>query len=236
MIRLLTSIGLVSALFAPSLALADATAQPPPTITVTGTGSISYSPDVARLSLGVREQAATAAAAADSVNVRARAVIAGIEKAGVAAADIATTGYDISYQEPNDPPVQVIERKPLPSGYYVADETIDVKTSVAMTPRVLDAALAAGADESSDIEFDTSMRESLSREALAKAVADARAQAGVIASAAGVTIVGVQSIVFGQPYQPVPLRLEAMAPAAAPPIQGGTQTIDASVQVVYVVK
>lgn len=237
MTRFIASAALLMIIAAPAAVLADPTAPTPGTIAVTGTGSVAYSPDIARVTLGVHAQAASAATAAGSVNVRARAVISVVEKLGVADADIATTGYDISYQPPADPPAQAIARKPLPSGSYVADETIEVRTSIALTPRVLDAALGAGADESSDVEFDTTMRESLSRQALAKAVEDARSNADVIAAAAGLTIVGVQSIGFGQTAGPTPLRMEAMTPAAAPPpIQGGTQTVDASVQVVYLVR
>jgi uncharacterized protein YggE len=67
-------------------------------------------------------------------------------------------------------------------------------------------------------------------------VSDARAQAGVLARAAGVSIAGVQSISAGGP-SPMPMtqsvfRMAAVAMAPAP-VMGGTGTIQASVEIVF---
>jgi len=113
----------------------------PPSITVSGTGSVHYSPDIARVSLGVRGESTTAAAAAKSVNARAQAVIDGMRALGIADSNIATSGYSIEYQPPQESdqqpqpapgqaqPMSII-RKPMPQGTYVATETIDIKTTI----------------------------------------------------------------------------------------------------------
>jgi uncharacterized protein YggE len=232
---------------------------PPPSITVSGQGSVAYSPDIARVSLGVRAEALTAAAAAASVNARANDVVSAMRKLGIADSDIKTSGYDISYQPPRQtagmmqpapvPPAftssghvqtQSIARKTLPpAGTFVATETIMIKSGIGKAGMVLDSGVSAGADETFGLSFDTSMRDSLYRQALAAAVADARAQADILAQAAGVTIVGIQSIspegAMPAPSPMMGVRMMAMA-AAPPPVMGGTDSIDATVDVVYLIK
>src|SRR5471032_2890403 len=89
-----------AAIIALSTSAARADQPPPPIIAVSGTGSVHYSPDIARVSLGVRGESTTAAAAAKSVNSRAQAVIDAMRGLGIADANIATSGYSIEYQPP----------------------------------------------------------------------------------------------------------------------------------------
>jgi uncharacterized protein len=234
---------LALALLSPICARADS--PPPPTITVNGSGSATYQPDIARISLGVRAESASAAASANMVNARAASVIAALRKLGIADADIATSDYSIQYQPPDNSGAQpmgvepnatsVAPRRPA-QGTYVATESIDVKTAIAKAGQVLDAGVASGANETNGIAFDTSARTSLYREALSRAVADARAQAEILAKAAGVTLGGIQSIDVGSgsgPIQPM-VRMAAVAEPAQ--ILGGTAEVDASVEVVFRIK
>jgi uncharacterized protein YggE len=224
--------------------------QPAPrTISVSGTGSVHYSPDIARISLGVRGESPTAAAAAKSVNSRAASVIDALRALGIADANITTSGYSIEYQPPPQsdqqpmpppPPGQVqpmsIIRRPPAHGTYVATETIDVKTSITKAGAVLDGAVTAGANETYGLTFDTSQRQEFSRQALGRAVADARAQAEILAKAAGVEIAGLQSInVGGGAPQPM-FRAVMMSASVQPPVMGGTGTIEVSVDVIYRIK
>jgi len=203
---------------------------------------VQYSPDIARVSLGVRGESPTAAAAAKSVNARAASVIDAMRGLGIADASITTSGYSIQYQPPQQSdagegqvqPMSTV-RKPIPkSGTYVATEMIDVKTTIAKAGAVLDGAVTAGADETYGLTFDTSQRQDFYRQALGRAVADARAQADILAKAAGVQITGLQSInVGGGAPQPM-FRSAVMALSAPqPPVMGGTGTIEVSVDVVY---
>ena len=237
----LTAAALALLVGAPVAAGADP-AQPP-TISVSGSGSVSYAPDIARISLGVRAQSASAAAAANMVNVRAASVVAALHKLGITDAAITTSDYSISYQPPDnsEQPVpmgsstSVAPRRPVAQGYYVATETIDVKTSIAKAGPVLDAGVSAGADETYGISFDTSERTALYREALSRAVADAHAQAEILAKAAGVSIAGIENISVGSSPGPMePMRMAAMATPST--VMGGTASVDATVQVVYRIK
>jgi len=225
--------------------MAPALADPaqPPTISVGGSGSVSYAPDMARISLGVRAQSASAAAAANMVNARVASVVGALHKLGIADASITTSDYSISYQPPDntEQPVpmgastSVAPKRPVAQGYYVATETIDVRTSIAKAGPVLDAGISAGANETYGISFDTSQRTTLYREALSRAVADARAQAEILAKAAGVSIAGIQTISVGSSPGPIePMRMAAMSTAST--VMGGTGTVDATVQVVYRIK
>lgn len=236
----MTAAALALLLGAPVAAGADP-AQPP-TISVSGSGSVSYAPDIASISLGVRAQSASAAAAANMVNVRAGSVVSAMHKLGITDAAITTSDYSISYQPPDnsEQPVpmgastSVAPRRPVAQGSYVATETIDVKSSIAKAGPVLDAGVSAGANETYGISFDTSERTALYREALSRAVADARAQAEILAKAAGVSIAGIQTISVGSGPGPIEPMVRAMNFSAQPAtISGGTGTVDASVQVVY---
>lgn len=230
---------------------ANADPSQAPSISVSGSGSVQYAPDIARLSLGVRAESTSAAAAAKSVNTRAQDVINAVRGVGIAESDIATSNYTIEYQPPQQDsmapqpmiaPGQAqtmsVARKPLtPSGTYVATESIDVKAPIGKAGAVLDAAVAGGSNETYGLSFDTSQRTTLYREALARAVADARSQAEILAKAAGVRIGGVQSISAGG-GEPVPMfRGPMMAmQAAGAPVMGGTATVDATVNIVYKIR
>lgn len=220
-------------------ALADA--AKPPTISVSGSGSVTFAPDIARISLGVRAQSPTATGAANIINGRAASVIAALRKQGIADADITTSDYAIQYQVPDNGGVQPnasmsVAPRRLPQGFYVATETVDVKASIAKAGPVLDAALAAGADETNGISFDTSQRTTLYREALSRAVADARAQAEILAKAAGVSIAGIESIGVGGGPAPIEPMVRMAAAASPATVMGGTGTVDASVQIVFRIK
>lgn len=254
--RPLVTIALSVASIAVALSQGPALADPAPpqTLSVNGSGSWDYAPDIARESFGVRAESASAAAASRSVNERAQAVIAALRKMGIADRDIGTTGYSIQYQPPDVSAQPAISEgvtttappagqagfpgemhRPLPPrGTYVATETIDVKSLLDKAGAVLDAAVGAGANETYGLTFDTSARDLLYRKALARAVASARAQAEILAQAAGVTIAGVQSISAGG-NQVMPMFRMATADAAAQ-VLGGTGTITATVDIVYRIK
>jgi len=247
----------------PGAALADPAPQPAinvdRTISVTAAGSVDFTPDIARVTVGVRAEEATAAAAAKSVNARAQAVVDALRKLGIPERNLKTSGYDITYQPPPPPPGASPQpmmsmsmpvpmppgqagfpgemRHPMPSGgTYVASENIEVTSAVDKAGAVLDGAVAAGANETYGLSFDTSNRDSLYRQALVRAVASARAQAAALAGAAGVSIGGVQSINVGESTPRPMFATMMMGPAPRPPVLAGTDTIGATVQIVFKIK
>jgi uncharacterized protein YggE len=104
---------------------------------------------------------------------------------------------------------------------------------------VLDAAVAAGANSIGGIRFSVADVETPRRQALANATADAEAKARAIASAAGVNLAGVLSIVESSVSTPRPAADTALrsVPAAegftATPVEAGELVIRARLQASY---
>jgi len=230
----------VAALIAGSSAqaLADTNLPAQPTIEVVVSGSVTYVPDIARTSLGVKATADTAAAAAGTMNQRARSMIDALHRLGVSDRDIQTVGYNLYLQPPESPrPVTLQATNGAPSagpaGIYVASENLVVTSSVAKAGAVIDTAIKAGADQSYGITYDTTQRDRLYRTALTTAIENARDEGQAIAAAAHVQLAGIQSISTGQGQSGIVPMARAMALQAGPPVEAGTDTISATVDVVY---
>src|SRR5207253_7418024 len=125
----------------------------------------------------------------------AAAVIAALKNAGVAAADIQTSQISLSPQTDQNGTTIV---------GYAASASIDVKTTIGKAGSIVDAAVGAGADGVSGPSLSRSDEDALHRDALKKAVSDAGDKAKAIASAAGLTLGGVQTIVEGGGAAPIP--------------------------------
>ena len=101
--------------------------------------------------------------------------------------------------------------------------------------RLIDAALAKGANEISSLQFTSSKADSARRAALAAAVADARADADAIARAAGGSLGDVVEIsTTSTPIRPITFngQMQLFAKVAVPtPIEPGEQTVNATVTV-----
>ena len=196
---------------------------PARTITVSGEGTVTTVPDRASFSLTVDTRAATAAAALARNADAAAAVVAAVKDAGIPAADIQTSQVSLSPQTDPDG-TQIVG--------YAASTSVDVKTTIAKAGPVVDAAVGAGADEVSGPSLYRSDADSLYREALKDAVANAHDKADAIAAAAGLTLGGVQTVVEGGGAIPVPLAAGAKAGSTIS-IEPGTQTVDATVTDTY---
>lgn len=218
----------------------------PPCISVSASGNVKYAPDIAHVTFGVRAQSATASDAAAQVNTRAQAVVKQLRGMGIADADMKTSGYSLDFQQADTgeaitsgPMVGEVHR-PISAGFYVASESIDVTVSVSKAGEALDGAVKAGANQTYGLSYDTSQRDRLYRQALGAALSSARSQAVALAAAAGVQLGSVISISTGGGGGPMPSpmqgRMMMMATAPSPPVLGGTDTIDAMVNVVYAIK
>jgi uncharacterized protein YggE len=98
--------------------------------------------------------------------------------------------------------------------------------------RIIDAALAKGANEISSLQFYSSKADSLRRAAMVLAVANARADAETLAKAAGGTLgplLELSTSYSVRPLQEVMMAPAPMAARAATPIEPGQQSVSASV-------
>ena len=129
----------------------------------------------------------------------------------------------------------------MPRG-YLARNVIEVRLDdIADGGRVLELAVAAGGTSVQGVRFDLKQRAALEREALTRAVADARARAEAAAKGAGAAVVAVLRIEEGgvnvRPIEAPMMRMAADAVAAsAPPIAAGETVIRASVTLTAAIK
>ncbi len=195
-------------------------------ITVQGEGTATTVPDHASFTFGVRTDASTAAQALAESSAAARRVIAAVRKAGVAEADIRTEQVSLTTRTSSDG-TRIV-------GYTAQNTVAVVVRDLGSAGDVVDAAVGAGATDVFGPRLLRSDQDALYRSALKAAIANARAKAEALAQAAGVSLDRVTSVVEGG--GPVPVTTErAAAPTAGPPIEPGTEEINASVSVTFAV-
>ena len=194
------------------------------TVTVTGTASVQAVPNRAGFSAGVSSDAATAQAALAANAVKAAQVIAALRSEGVARTDLQT--QDVSVSPRWDDSGQ--------KNGFTAHTSVQVDVQdVRSAGRLIDAAVAAGANETSGPSFDRGDRDALYRDALKQAFAEARLKAATLAGEAGASLGRVVRI-EESPANPGPVPYEMRALADTPtPVEPGKQEIQATVTVTF---
>ncbi|MDH4176336.1 MAG: SIMPL domain-containing protein [Thermoleophilia bacterium] len=217
---------LAAAAFAGVLGPQGASAEEPAvattdTVSVSGTGSVSAVPDTAQVSAGVETRAATARAALDANSTAMRKVIDALRAAG---------GKDVTTQVVSLSPR--MDDQGRPDG-FVATNVVTAETSLDDVGALIDAAVTAGANTIWGPSLSRSDQEQLYRQALEKAVADAKRKADVLAAATGRSVGRVVSIVEGG-ATPGPLfdRVAGAAESSVP-VVSGPQDTTATVSVTY---
>jgi uncharacterized protein YggE len=194
------------------------------TITVTGNGTVGATPDRASFNFGVTTSGATAAEALSRNSADARTIIAALKRSGIDAADIQTTQVSLWPQTSND--------GTRITGYQ-ASNSVQVTAALGKSGELVDAAVRAGANNVDGPSLDTADKASLYNAALKKALAAAKVKAQAIADATGLTLGTVLKVHEGGSPTPIVYGEALAARAAAPPIEAGTQKIDASVTVTF---
>jgi hypothetical protein len=200
------------------------------TITVSGTGTADGEPNRADFTFGVVTQGRTARGALAANAAEARRVIAALRSAGVQERDIQTQQVSIS-------PVLTDDGRTV-TGYSARNAVLARLRDLSRAGAAIDAAVEAGANEVYGPNLVQADRSTLERQALQAAMADARAKAQAVATAGGVSLGRVVTVVEGgQVPPPVPYAADmARAAAESTPIAPGTQEIGASVTVTYAVQ
>jgi uncharacterized protein YggE len=196
-------------------------------ITVTGVGRVNTVPDEAEFSLGITTEGRTAGGALAANSERMRKLIEALKAAGVAERDIQTR--DVSVGSDYDQTGR--------SDDFVASNTVSILIrDLDRAGGVLDAAAQAGANNIYGPSLTRSNREGLEARALEDAVANARKRAVALANAAGIELGAVTAISEAGAAMPGPMELRAMdAAASSPPIEQGTQEIQATVTVTFAI-
>lgn len=227
----------------PFLMLLAAAQTPPPTpprepapveaVSVTGTGRVTLRPDRATFNAGVSTAAPTAAAAVEENSRLMAAILAALEKAGAAKDDLRTAYLSVFPEMDHQP-----GRQPRVTGYRVTNSVTVTRNDVTGLPRLLQAAIDAGANQVSGISFVVADPTRGRQEGLTAAFADARAKAQILAQAAGRGLGRALSITEGGAVVPPPVAFRGRAmemAAAAPdmPVEPGTEDLQFTISVTF---
>ena len=206
-------------------------------IFVSGAGKATAVPDVATLSLGIEAQAATVAAAQSQAASAMDKVMASLTSNGVAKKDIQTQYFNISRVSRWDEKTQ----QEVVIGYRVTNVVTAKIRNLDKAGSIIDAVAIAGGDLTriNGISFSVEDPSSYYAEARKLAMADAKAKANQLASAAGVTL-GKATYISENTYTPpiaAPMALKAEALAAPEtPISPGEMEITTTVQITFAIK
>ena len=206
-----------------------------PTLTMNGVGSAQIAPDMAEITLGVITEAKDAAKAHGDNAAQAARVQAAVKALGVAERDIQTTHYDFS-------PIYDVKDngRSVTTGYTVTNAIVVKVRNLANVGKVIDAALANGANRVDSLEFSASDPSAAKDAALADAARDARSKADAVARALGVRIVRILNV-YADAQSPAPRNFMPMMMAkeaydAGTPISAGELSFEASVNISYVIE
>ena len=163
----------------------------PPEITASGRGDVTVTPDRASILVSVESRAPSAAAAASDNASKMAAVLKALRAAGLAQADITTSGYNVG-QDPRTMRMAMPSGAPpglaLPAEFLARNTVRAIVRRLDDTGKVIDAALAAGATSIASVQFSSANTDEARRKALGIAVAQAQRDAEALARAAGGTL------------------------------------------------
>lgn len=211
----------------------DAAAQPQsqpaplpqqPVIRVTATGTASGQPDIATIQISVVTKAKTAKEAADENARIVTNVLAALRAAMGVGSSVMTVDYNLSpaYRQGSN-------GEQITDG-FMARNSMRIETGeMSKVGTILDAAIAAGANDVSGVIYTVRNPSKLRAEALTNASREARSRAETLAAANGVKLAGVRLIEEASPSI-MPMLRES---APTTPIAIGPVQIESTVTIVY---
>lgn len=197
---------------------------------LSATGTVSRVPDVATIGAGVVTQSVAAGDAMAANASRMSATVAALRKAGVADRDIQTSSISLQPQYrygENKPPVL--------TGYQASNRVMVRLRDVARAGAVLDALVAAGANQIDGPNFSVDKPEAALDEARTQALAAARARAELYAKAAGLHVARIVRITESGAAQPAPrpFLMAAARKEADTPVERGEQDLSVTISVTF---
>jgi hypothetical protein len=213
---------------------AGASAQTPsvpapenPVVVTTGEAVVKRAPDRAFVSVSAESRARTSREA-QRTNAEAMTTVLGrLKAAGLVGDAIQTTGYDIQ------PEFEYGNGRQTLRGYVVRN-AIEVRVDdLPKLGEILDIAVGAGATSVAGVRFDLKDRSGAEREALHRAVEDARARANAAAAGAAMKVERIvrieeQRVNVMPPPRPM-MAMRAEAQAVTTPVVAGELEIRATV-------
>lgn len=220
--------------------------QPLPSITVRGKGEVVTVPNIATMSFSVENTSKAMADAQSAVSTKANALVAVLEKIGIAEKDIKTDGftaypkYDYTAPSVSCAPGYCPGTNQVISGYTVSHSYSVKIRDLGKINDVAKALTDANVSSISGPTFEVDNIDQVKNDARDKAIADAKVQAKALASQLGVRLKGIvdfQAVDNGG-YMPVAYaamdsRMMKEAAAPAPDIKPGESTIKTEVSITY---
>jgi hypothetical protein len=230
---------MLSTLFALALGVQSPIAAAPsteaPVIVTTGEGVVKTTPDRVWITIAAESRAKSPRDAQRANADAMKTVLDKLKALGLPADAIRTAGYDLQPQFDYVNGKQSLRE-------YLARNTVEVRVDeVARAGDVLDAAVGSGATSVSGVRFDLKDRTAAERDALRKAVADARGRADAAAAGAGMHVDRVvkieeQRVMTPEP-RPVMMTRQAMvAESAVTPMAPGELEVRATVTMTSSIK
>jgi hypothetical protein len=217
---LLLAAAALAGVLRPEGASAEDPAPTTDTVSVTGVGIVRAVPDRAEVAAGVETRGSTAQEALNANANAMRKVIEALRAAG---------GTDITTQTVALGPRVGPEGQP---DGFTATNVVTARIALDKTGALIDAAVAAGANTVYGPTLSSSDADRLYREALGKAVADAKERAQLLASAAGRTLGRVTAMAEGGGGA-MPFVAKAEAADGGAPVVSGPQETTATVSVTF---
>ncbi|HXQ30699.1 MAG TPA: SIMPL domain-containing protein [Steroidobacteraceae bacterium] len=226
--------GLVLAWLLPA-AHARAEEPAPRVLSVSGEGEVRAQPDRAIVTLGIVSREPTLEAARAGANRVMAALLKLTRDLGIAEQLVHSTRLSVNPEYTRNEP----KRENRLVGYAVRRQLLVELRDLDRLGELLEKGITAGANVVGDPLLDSGQRHDLEREALARAVADARQNAAVVAKALDASVGAPRSVATTATRSPslVPVRRMAMAAAAAAEApetyQSGELTFSASVNAIF---
>jgi uncharacterized protein YggE len=202
------------------------------TLNLSAEGETHVAPDMVAITLGVNTEAPTAGAAMQANAAEMTRMMAALKKAGLAEKDIQTSNLSLQAQydyQQNQPPKL--------RGYQASNQVTIIVRDLARLGPVVDATVAAGANQVNGISFglsDPTAAENAARQAAVKAL---QAKAGLYATATGYHVARLVSLSEGGGYAPRPpqpmMAMARMEKADATPVAAGELDVRISINGVY---
>jgi len=202
-----------------------------PGVTVDGVGNVTGRPDVLTLNLSVSKTNGDASAALSDASATMDKVRASLKGAGVADADLATSGLTVQANYRYDGNRQTID------GYSAVESLAAKLRDMGRAGGAITAADAAGGNAVAinGVSFQLEDNTALLSSARAAAFADAKAKAGQYAAAAGRTLGPVTRITESvNTPNPIPVERASASPSGTSvPVDPGTSQVSVTVEVVF---
>jgi uncharacterized protein len=223
-------------LVTPAVTAAQSQPAQPDVVVVTGEGLVKAAPDQAWVTLVTESRSRNSREAQAQTAQTMTAVQQKLAGAGLAKDAIRTIAVDLHID------AEWVNGRQVPKG-YVSRNVVDVRIDdVAKVGEVMDVAVASGVTAVQNVRFDLKQRESLEREALKRATADARQRADAAAAGAGRAIDRVIRVEepgtrpMPPPQPMMMMRAGAAAEAAQTPVVAGEIEIRANVTLTATLK